>query len=285
MSRKIASRLVRGLALSSSIVWSAGCAGARVPLPAAGAMPAVSSPFDGQLVDLTHAFDAATIAWPTEKGFVLDRRSAGETAPGAWYAANVFSMPEHAGTHLDAPYHFAAQGETSEQIPLEKLVGPAEVVDASEACARDRDHAIDRADLDAHERLHGPIPRGAIVLLRTGYFARWPDRAAYLGTDARGPEAVRLLHFPGLEAEAARWLAEERGVRAIGIDTASIDPGPSTDFAAHRVLAARDVPIFENVAALDRVPTRGASVVALPMKIAGGTGGPLRIVAVVPWLR
>jgi kynurenine formamidase len=138
------------------------------------------------------------------------------------------------------------------------------------------------ADLEAFEAAHGRIPRDAIVLLRTGWSRHWRDRARYLGTAERGAEAALRLHFPGLHPSAARWLVQERGVGAVGIDTASIDHGPSRMFHAHRELAQHDVPIFENVAALDRLPATGAWVIALPMKIAGGTGGPLRIVALVP---
>ena len=118
--------------------------------------------------------------------------------------------------------------------------------------------------------------------MRTGWSARWPDRRSYLGTDVRGAEGVALLRFPGLSPQAARWLAEQRRVRAVGIDTASIDHGPSTHFEAHRALCAANIPVFENVADLGQLPAAGAFVVALPMKIAGGSGGPLRIVALLP---
>jgi len=121
-----------------------------------------------------------------------------------------------------------------------------------------------------------------ILLLRTGWAERWTDRAAYLGTDEVGPDAVAKLRFPGLSPLAARWLVDHRRIRAVGIDTASIDHGPSTHFGAHVTLCAGNLPIFENVASLIGLPEQGTFVVALPMKIAGGSGGPLRIVARVP---
>jgi kynurenine formamidase len=185
-------------------------------------------------------------------------------------------------THVDAPIHFAAGRRSTEAIPLESLVGPAVVIDVSEAAARDRDHAVSLAELTEWERAHGAIPAGAIVLFRTGFGAFWPDRARYLGTAERGAAGVARLHFPGLGEEAARWLIRERSVRAVGIDTASIDRGVSTGFETHRVLGEADVPAFENLAALDRLPPHGFEVVALPMKIAGGSGGPLRAIAIVP---
>ncbi|MHC4937321.1 MAG: cyclase family protein, partial [Planctomycetota bacterium] len=129
---------------------------------------------------------------------------------------------------------------------------------------------------------NGPLPDGGILLLRTGWGDRWDDRTAYLGTAATGPEAVPDLHFPGLDPAAAEWLVENRGVVAVGIDTPSIDRGQSTDFRSHVVLYSENISGFENVASLDLLPARGAYVIALPMKIEGGSGGPLRIVAFVP---
>jgi kynurenine formamidase len=236
----------------------------------------------GRIVDLTHPFDAATIYWPTEEGFVHEHGFAGRTDAGYWYEAHRFRAAEHGGTHVDAPVHFGEGRSPVDAIPLERLLGPAIVVDASAACARDRDHRIGVAELAAFEAEHGTIPAGAIVLLRTGFATFWPDRAAYLGTDERGAGAVAKLHFPGLHPDAARWLAEERRVAAVGIDTASIDFGPSQTFDAHQVLARSEVPALENVAGLDELPATGAFAVALPMKIRGGSGAPLRIVAIVP---
>lgn len=235
-----------------------------------------------RLVDLTHAFGADTIFWPTEAGFVHERGFAGTTAGGWYYEAHRFRSAEHGGTHLDAPVHFGAGRRTADAIPLERLVGAAVVVDVSRACEVDRDHAASVAELEAFEREHGRIPDGAIVLVRTGFGRFWPDRRSYLGTAERGAAAVAQLRFPGLSEAAARWLVAERRVGAVGIDTASIDPGVSQGFEAHRALAAADVPVFENLAGLDALPPRGFEVVALPMKIAGGSGGPLRAIALVP---
>lgn len=236
----------------------------------------------GEPVDLTHPFDASTLYWPTAEPFALEVVAEGDTESG-WYAANAFCAAEHGGTHLDAPIHFAEGGWTAAEIPLEDLMGETIVVDVSAAASADPDLAIGIDAFEAWEVEQGAFPERAIVLLFTGWGARWPDAERYLGTAARGPAAVADLHFPGLSEEGARWLVDRRA-RAVGIDTASIDRGQSTDYRAHRVLAAANVPIFENVAHLERVPVRGAWVVALPMKIARGTGGPLRIVAFLPAL-
>jgi kynurenine formamidase len=236
----------------------------------------------GPALDLTHPFDERAIYWPTEEGFVLERGSAGRTDAGYWYEAHRMRLAEHGGTHLDAPVHFHEGGSTAERVPLERLIAPAVVVDVSAACAADADYAVGVADLERFEAAHGRIPDGAALLLRTGFDARWPDRGRYLGTNERGPAAVAKLRFPGLDPEAARWLVENRKLAAVGIDTASIDPGTSKLFESHRILFAADVPAFENLAQLGRLPATGATLVALPMKIAGGSGGPLRAVAILP---
>jgi kynurenine formamidase len=236
----------------------------------------------GRAIDLTHAFDASTIYWPTEEGFVLERGSAGRTAAGYWYEAHRMRLAEHGGTHLDAPVHFHEGGETADQVPLSRLIAPAVVVDVREAAARNADHAVSVADLERFEAAHGRIPDGAALLLWTGFDARWPDRARYLGTAERGADAVAKLHFPGLDPAAARWLVANRKLAAVGLDTASIDPGPSKLFESHQVLFAAGIPAFENLAHLDHLPATGATLIALPMKIAGGSGGPLRAVAILP---
>ena len=234
-----------------------------------------------RLVDLSHAFNRRTIYWPTAQRFRLTEVADGETEGGWHYSANNFRGAEHGGTHLDAPIHFHRTGRTADRVPLRKLVGPAVTVDVRAQAGRDRDHLISVADLQAFEARHGRIERGTIVLLRTGWSRFWPDARRYLGTAQRGAGAVPKLHFPGLGERAARWLVSRREVRAVGIDTASIDRGQSTAFESHRVLAAAQVPVFENVARLARLPADGFHVVALPMKIQGGSGGPLRAMAIV----
>lgn len=236
----------------------------------------------GSWIDLTYAFNAQTIYWPTAQPFELEVVAEGMTPGGYYYTAYNFAAAEHGGTHLDAPIHFAEGKATTDEIPLNRLVGPAVVVDVAAQAARDADYLVSVADLERFEAFHGPIPAGAIVLLRTGWGERWPDRTRYLGTAATGEAAIAQLHFPGLAPAAASWLVGERAIDAVGIDTPSIDRGQSTDFHSHRILYAEGIPGFENVANLEMMPEVGGYVVALPMKIAGGSGGPLRIVGVVP---
>lgn len=235
----------------------------------------------GTWIDLSHDFSSETIYWPTARPFTLEVVSAAQTPGGYYYAANNFAAAEHGGTHLDAPVHFAEGRHTSDRVPLDRLIGPAVVLDVGANADADRDYQLDLQALDQWEAAHGRLAEGVIVLVRTGWSSRWPDKARYLGTSRSGPQAVAELHFPGIDSAAARRLVE-RKVRAVGIDTPSIDRGQSTDFMTHRILLRENIPAFENVAHLDRLPPTGSLVVALPMKIRGGSGGPLRIVALVP---
>jgi len=175
--------------------------------------------------------------------------------------------------------HFAQGRMSVDQIPLQTLIGDAVVVDVSANALKERDYLVARADFVAWEALHGTIPAGSIVLIATGYSRFWPNAEKYLGTALRGEPGVAALHFPGLDPDAAQWLVESRHIKAVGIDTASIDYGMSKNYASHVVLMGRNIPAFENVAHLDTLPPVGAFVVALPTKIEGGSGGPLRIVA------
>ncbi len=236
----------------------------------------------GTWVDLSHDFSSETIYWPTAKPFTLEVVSAQMTPGGFYYAANDFATSEHGGTHLDAPIHFAEGRHTVDQVPLENLIGPAVVVDVVARADANPDYRVDASALVEWERNNGRIPDSTIVLIRTGWSRRWPDKARYLGTTKTGPAGVAELHFPGIDSSAARWLSAERRVRAVGIDTPSIDYGQSGTYDSHRILLGQNIPAFENVTSLERLPARGAFVVALPMKIKGGSGGPLRIVALVP---
>jgi kynurenine formamidase len=233
----------------------------------------------GHVIDLSYPFDQNTIYWPTAESFKLETDFEGVTDKGYFYSAYRYSAAEHGGTHLDAPVHFAKGHNTVDQIPLEQLMGNGIVIDVTSPCAANRDYLVSVADFQNWERRNGRIAPGTIVFLRTGFGKYYPDRKMYLGTDERGAQAVAKLHFPGLDPAAARWLTQNRSIKAIGLDTASIDYGQSTLFESHRILFEKDVPALENVANLDQLPAKGFSVIALPMKIKGGSGGPLRIVA------
>lgn len=235
---------------------------------------------ESKIIDLTYSFDEKTVYWPTAKPFRLERDSWGKSSDGDWYASASYMASEHGGTHLDSPIHFAEGKSTADEIPIGRLIAPAAVIDISKACAANRDYLLSVADIKGWERRHGRIADGAIVLVRTGWGRFWPDRKNYLGSDAPGDTAN--LHFPGISREAAEFLARERRIDGVGIDTASLDFGQSKDFIAHRILNGANIYGLENVANLERVPEVGATLIALPMKIKGGSGGPVRIIALLP---
>ncbi len=233
------------------------------------------------IIDLSHPFDSSTVYWPTAEPFHLEKDFEGVTDKGYYYSAYRYSSAEHGGTHIDAPVHFAQGRHSVDEIPLSQLTGTGIVVDVTRQVAKDRDYLVNQQDFLNWERTHGRIPNGSIVFLRTGFGRFYPDRKKYLGTNERGAAAVANLHFPGLAPGAARWLTRNRSIKAIGLDTASIDYGQSTLFESHRILFDKNIPAFENVANLHLLPFKGFSVIALPMKIKGGSGGPVRIVAFV----
>ena len=235
---------------------------------------------DLKSVDLTYTYDVSTLYWPTAlTRFELEEIEQGQTEGGYFYASNSFCTPEHGGTHLDAPLHFSEGGLSNEQIPLERLMGPGVVIDVAAKAAVDRDYLLSLADVRQWEAKHGRIPAGAMVLLRTGWGRFWPDAKTYLGDDTPG-DASRL-HFPSYGVDAARYLIDERQVATLGVDTASIDYGPSTDFMVHRIAGAANVMGLENLARLELLPEAGAWIIALPIKIGAGSGGPVRVIALL----
>jgi len=244
------------------------------------AVPASAGIDDSKLIDLTYALDEETIFWPTNKPFTWEKAAWGRTAKGYWYASGDFSMSEHGGTHIDAPIHFAEGRLAVDEIPLQKLIAPAVVVDVRASVTENGDYRLSRQDLERWENRHGPIQQGAVVLMLTGWGQGWPDRSRYLGSAT--PSDPKTLHFPGFSKEAAEFLVKERHIDGIGIDTPSIDYGPSEDFVVHQIINGANLYGLENIANLEKLPPKGAILLALPIKIKGGTGGPVRIIAVLP---
>lgn len=267
----------------SLIILNIGCKDTNKNEPTLAANPAETNPFTNtKIIDLSHSYSNETIYWVTAKEFETEKVAYGVTDKGFFYAANNFTTAEHGGTHIDAPIHFAEHGQTVDEIPLEHLIGSAVKVDVSKKASDNTDYLISVEDLLDWEKQEGQtIPDGSIVLLYTGFEKYYPNKLKYMGTDKRGSEAVAKLHFPGLAPEAAKWLVSERNIHAVGLDTPSIDYGQSTEFKSHVNLMTKNVPAFENLTNLEQLPSKGFQVVALPMKIKGGSGSPLRIIAIV----
>jgi kynurenine formamidase len=233
----------------------------------------VAPPKAERVVDLGHALAASDPSWDGSPAFA---RQVVATFEKDGYAAGRIDVEEHFGTHLDAPAHFSAGGWTVDAIPAERLVRPAVVIDVRAKAGQDPDYRVQPSDVQAFESAHGAIAEGSLVLVFTGWDQRWPDRAKYMG------EANGVKHFPGLSVDAVTLLAKDRRVAGIGIDTASIDYGPSTAFEAHHVSMALNVYHIENAANLAQLPASGFRVVVAPIKIAGGSGGPTRMLALLP---
>ncbi|MCX2743099.1 cyclase family protein [Mangrovivirga sp. M17] len=236
---------------------------------------------NSKIVDLTYDYSEETIFWVTAKEFELEEVAYGETDNGFFYSANNFCMAEHGGTHIDAPIHFAKGKQSVDEIPLKQIIGTGIKIDVSKNASKNTDYLVTINDLKQWEQQTGRIPDNSIILLYTGHSSNYPDKEKYLGTSARGTEAIKDLHFPGLSPEAAEWLTKERKVKAVGIDTPSIDYGQSSDFKSHVILLTENIPAFENVANMNQLPDTGFTIIALPIKIKGGSGGPLRIIAIL----
>ncbi len=237
---------------------------------------------NGKWVDLTHEYSEETIYWPTAAPFKHTTVFKGETDAGFYYTAYNFSADEHGGTHIDSPIHFFENRNTVDQIPIEQLIGATVVINIAEKAKANRNYQLAVKDILEWESKHGVIPENSILLINTGSSKFWGDRQAYMGTDERGQDAVKKLKFPGIHPDAAKFLSTKRNIKAVGLDTPSIDFGGSVSFETHQILFEKNIPGFENVANLDELPATGSIVFALPMKIKGGSGGPLRIVAFIP---
>jgi kynurenine formamidase len=227
-----------------------------------------------RVVDMTYAISDKLPTWPGDEHAFEAKVVATPEKDG--YFARSFWMLEHFGTHMDAPAHFPPGKLTLDQIPVTHFFGPAVLIDVRDEVAKDADYRLTSARAEKWEAAHGRIPRGAIVLLRTGWSSRWPDQARYRNTDANG-----VMHFPGYSVEAAKLLVA-RGAVGLGIDTLSVDYGPSKEFEVHHADLPAGLFNLENVANEDQLPESGAFVIAAPIKLEGGSGGAVRIFAILP---
>jgi kynurenine formamidase len=226
-----------------------------------------------RVVDLTYALSEKNPAWPGDVRPFEARINA--TAEKHGYFTRSFAMLEHFGTHLDAPVHFPPGKQFVDQIPAERLFGAAVVLEAREESQRDADYQLSADRIAAWEARHGRIPPGAIAMMRTGWGDRWPDAARYRNMDASG-----TMHFPGFSVAAARLLIE-RGVSGLGIDTMGVDRGSSKTYDVHHLALPAGLYQLENLANLQEVPEAGAFLVVAPIKMAGGSGGPCRVFAIL----
>lgn len=230
----------------------------------------------GQIVDLTHKLNASIPYWPGETYKPFQFETIATLEKDGVYSG-YFAMPEHMGTHVDAPNHFVAGQVSVEALDLRQLLAPAVVVDVRDQAAKNPDYRLTVEDLRRWEKDNGLLPPGALVFMYTGWDSRWSDVAAYRNQDER-----KVMHFPGFSPEAAQFLISERSISGIGIDTLSVDYGPSKDFPVHHIMHGAGKYCMENVAHLGKLPAKGAIVIVAPIPIQGGSGGPARVLAFVP---
>ncbi len=229
-----------------------------------------------QVIDLTHPLNERNAYWPGEgyHPFKYEVIATLET-DGAY--SGKYSTPEHLGTHIDAPNHFEADQPSVDQLPLEQLVGPAVIIDVHSRLTASSEYMLSVDDITNWEAQNGPIPEGAIVIMRSGWGYRWESDYRYKNADASG-----TLHFPGFSKEAAVFLTEERDIKGVGVDTMSVDSGSSKDFAAHHTLCSKGKWVLENLGNLEKLPARGMTLIVAPIKIDGGSGGQARVWAILP---
>jgi kynurenine formamidase len=226
-----------------------------------------------RVIDLSYAINEKLVPWPGDEKWFEAKDNA--TIERNGYFTRSFWMLEHYGTHLDAPAHFPPGKATVDQIPVKHLFGPAVLLDVQSEGVKDTDYQLPASKIEGWERRHGRIPEGAVVLLRTGWAARWPDARRYRNQDAQG-----RMHFPGFSLEAARALIE-RKVSGLGCDTMSVDFGASEDFAVHRAVLGAGLYQLENLADLSEVTESGAFLIVAPIKLEGGSGGAVRVFAIL----
>lgn len=260
------------VAVSAALAGTAVAGTAPAPIAAdVGRGPQLPRPGRRGLQDLTYTVS------PDFPAFVLGeearRRTLVNIVPDGYYLQE-WTLTEHTGTHLDAPGHFTAGGRLSTDLALEELLTPAVVIDIAERAASDPDTLVTVDDVRRFERRHGRVPRGAAVLMYSGWGVRVGDADAY-----RNPDAAGVLHFPGFDPETTQWLLDRRRIASLGVDTLSIDPGNSASFATHLVLTGADRYGLENLANLERIPPTGAAIVVGLIPYQDGSGGQSRVFA------
>ncbi|XP_013084561.2 isatin hydrolase-like isoform X1 [Biomphalaria glabrata] len=233
-----------------------------------------------QVLDLSHTLSNESLRWPGGSNFSFTILTRGwQNNNSFWLELNKFDTPEHIGTHMDAPAHFYNKGWKVHEIPADRLVGPGVVIDVKDKVFNDSDYRMTPADVESWEKVNGPIPKGAIVFMRSGWDTRYPNKKLTFNTNT--PDNESTFHFPGFHPDTARWLIVNRNIGMIGIDTPSTDYGPSPNFEVHQIISNASVMGLENVNNLGALPPKGFIVTVAPVKLFDGSGGPVRILALV----
>lgn len=232
------------------------------------------SPQDWKVVDLTQPLTTSIPIWPGDPAFEVE---AWASYAKDGYFINRISIGEHSGTHWGTPNTFIEGARSADQIKPEELIAPAVVIDIRETAANDADYRLSVDDVKAWEADNGEIPAGSVVILYTGWQDKWSDPKAFLNADADD-----VLHWPGFGADAAAFLVKERKIKGLGTDTHGADPGNDEEFGASYAMYEGDGMILECLGGLDQLPPTGATLVIGGLPIAGGSGSPARVLALLP---
>jgi kynurenine formamidase len=227
------------------------------------------------VVDLTQTLNERSPNWEGTEQSPYQARELGNLKRDGYYSRRI-TLPEHHGTHIDAPAHFADNGWTVDRIPVDRLIAPLVVIDVREKVKKNPDYAVSMEDLAEWEKKHGHVPRGAVVLANTGWCCKYESQREYRNSDAKD-----LPHYPGFALETVKFLVENRDIVGLGIDTMSVDIGATTTYPVHQYTASRNVYHLENLGDLSTLPATGATIIAAPAKLQDGSGAPVRVLALV----
>nr|XP_034317591.1 isatin hydrolase isoform X3 [Crassostrea gigas] len=231
-----------------------------------------------RIVDLSHRQDGNSLTWPGNPSYNFTQLFRGfAELYGFWYENNHFAMPEHMGTHIDAPVHTTQGMWKTDQIPIEKLYGPGVIINVKEKVKSNPDYRVTVDDLLMWEKKYGEMPRRAVAIMNSGWSSKYPNITLVFGSPK--PSNESSFHFPSWHEDAVTWLINKRQINAVGVDTPSTDYGMSSTFPCHTILGKNRVVGMENVANLDNVPESGSTIYIPVLNIADGSGGPARVFA------
>ncbi|MDZ8187826.1 MAG: cyclase family protein [Nostoc sp. ChiSLP02] len=227
-----------------------------------------------RVIHLSHVIDLDIPQWPGDPP--VEFETVAESNNDGYYLRR-FSLGEHSATHINAPNSFYSHSIGIDQYPAQSLVVPAVVIDIRQAVKANFDYALAIADVLAWEEQHGEIAAGSVVILNTGWQKKWSDKNAFFNQDAEG-----ISHFPGFSKDATQFLLEQRQIAGVGIDTHGVDPGQDTTFATNRLILEQPRIVLENLTNLDRLPPKGTTLAIGILRLRGGSGSPVGVLAFVP---
>ncbi|MDM9584701.1 MULTISPECIES: cyclase family protein [unclassified Nostoc] len=227
-----------------------------------------------RVIHLSHVIDIDIPQWSGDP--TVEFETVVELNNDGYYLRR-FSLGEHSATHINAPNSFHSSALGIDQYPAQSLVVPAVVINICQATAVNSDYALTIADVLAWEAEYGEISPGCVVLLNTGWQKKWFDKSAFLNHDAQG-----IPHFPGFGSDATQFLLDKRHIAGVGIDTHGVDPGQDNSFTINRLVLEQPRIVLENLTNLDQLPPKGTTLAIAPLRLRGGSGSPVGVLAFVP---